>query len=609
MSIATDIRDQVLRTREKYTDRLWGKLPKLHLPSMIVDKQSNQLVLDDHALSILVALLSIQRNDARRRSKSLSCVPVHPVAVVEIGREDLMRITGMSKNLITKGVESLERAGYIQRCRQRVPYTPGAHDEETSRYKQFAVSTYTLLNPTTGHALDNRSEDSLLFANGLHYFSIPVCIVAAHPKSKPSPYSFDTMTFPEKRLYIVLIWLARQYDANEYDTPGLYLKCLTGLNDRALKKALDGLESRWLVLDTSDDLTIRHIHIALRNPITRELLSEMGFDPNPRNNACNYYEECREGESKRADLKMPHEIAEGLFLQLLQKRGQTATREGNGEYKFRCPFHDDSTPSCNFNPKKECFYCFAAGCNSKGSTQRLLQKLADASGEETIRAVSEAMGKNLDYRDPDWEVIAIYSYRDKFGNVKKQLLRLQDDADGNRRFSQRRMGKDGWIFTTKGLKPMLFNLDLFDNAFTVFVVEGPKDAVTITDLALMAGNHKAIGTTSGGADSWVSVLAKDLKHKRVIILPDNDEAGERYSRGIQDSLKAEGIEYHVVSFNGTGAKDVTEYLENHTVEDLVRLVGPTWILMPDGTQLEGSDPGNRTGPYERIVCFTDEITL
>ena len=119
------------------------------------------------------------------------------------------------------------------------------------------------------------------------------------------------MTFPEKRLYIVLIWLARQYSANEYDTTGLYLKSLTGLNDRALKKAMEGLESRWLTLDTAADPTIRHIHIALRNPVTRELLSEIRFDPDPRNNACNYYEEYKEGESKRANLLMPLEIAKG----------------------------------------------------------------------------------------------------------------------------------------------------------------------------------------------------------------------------------------------------------------------------------------------------------
>jgi hypothetical protein len=45
------------------------------------------------------------------------------------------------------------------------------------------------------------------------------------------------------------------------------------------------------------------------------------------------------------------------------------------------------------------------------------------------------------------------------------------------------MGKSGWIYTTKGLKPMLFNLDLFDYAWTVFITEGEKDATNITNSA------------------------------------------------------------------------------------------------------------------------------
>jgi len=46
---------------------------------------------------------------------------------------------------------------------------------------------------------------------------------------------------------------------------------------------------------------------------------------------------------------------------------------------------------------------------------------------------------------------------------------------------------------------------------------------------------------------------------------------------IEESLKAKKIEYRRVSFSGTGAKDVTEYMEKHSTEDLVRLIGVDWI--------------------------------
>jgi hypothetical protein len=99
-----------------------------------------------------------------------------------------------------------------------------------------------------------------------------------------------------------------------------------------------------------------------------------------------------------------------------------------------------------------------------------------------------------------------------------------------------------------------------------------------------------------------------LKRKRVIILPDNDEAGERYSQAVQESLRAEGIEHHVVSFNGSGAKDVTAYLETHSTADLVRLIGIDLVQMPDGTYLQDPLSGMVVGPWGWITQNTEEIS-
>ena len=43
-----------------FTDVIWGKLPKLCLPSCIVDKNSLQISIDNYGLNVLVALLSIR---------------------------------------------------------------------------------------------------------------------------------------------------------------------------------------------------------------------------------------------------------------------------------------------------------------------------------------------------------------------------------------------------------------------------------------------------------------------------------------------------------------------------------------------------------------------
>ena len=65
-------------------------------------------------------------------------------------------------------------------------------------------------------------------------------------------------------------------------------------------------------------------------------------------------------------------------------------------------------------------------------------------------------------------------------------------------------------------------------------------------------------------------------------MPDNDAPGEAYAEAIRASLEAENIPYKTVSFAGTGAKDVSEYLLNGgTKDDLVRLIDSEWVSMPN----------------------------
>jgi 5S rRNA maturation endonuclease (ribonuclease M5) len=558
----------------RFSDIIWGKLPKLCLPSCIVDKGSGQFTLDNYALNVLVALLSIHRNETIRRRIAPSIADAtDDNALVKADRDTIMRITGMSKNLVTRGLSSLSEARYISLM--------GERDD----YGQFAVPEYVLNNPNTGMPLVRRGDANLVFANNLHYFTVPECMFRRHPASKAKAYSFATMTPQEKRLYIALAWLAKQNSASEFETSAQRLRTLTGLSERGFKKALNGLESRRLVWNSSTAPTMRNMTIVPRNPITQELLGESRFERDPRNDPRNYYEQDAKGRSKNADFRMAPELAEDMFLKLLNERGETPQREGNGEFKFRCPFHNDSNPSCNFNPKLGCFHCFSAGCREKGTTHRLLTRLSGATGEEAIKYIADAMGKQVEFIEPDRDVVAIYDYDDKFGILKKQVLRLPNDECGNKRFTQRRPTKDGYIYTVKGVKPMLFNARVLQYADTVLITEGEKDAVAVTDLGMKGRSGIAVGTTSGGSESWDVSLTKELLSRRVVILPDDDESGTRYADAIEASLKADGIEYRRCSFNGTGAKDVSEYLEHHTVEDLVRLIGIDWIRMPDGREL------------------------
>ena len=68
-----------------------------------------------------------------------------------------------------------------------------------------------------------------------------------------------------------------------------------------------------------------------------------------------------------------------------------------------------------------------------------------------------------------------------------------------------------------------------------------------------------IGTTSGGAQSWKPEFSGLLKGKRVIFLPDDDEPGRQCRDTVLASLGEVGVTATVVSFSGTGCKDLTEF--------------------------------------------------
>src|SRR5579859_5533658 len=99
---------------------------------------------------------------------------------------------------------------------------------------------------------------------------------------------------------------------------------------------------------------------------------------------------------------------------------------------------------------------------------------------------------------------------------------------------------------------------------TVCIVEGEKDADTITNLELGRPHKLVVGVTSGGAASWKPDFAKSLKGKNVMLMPDDDEAGEQYAAAVRASLAAEGIEYRELRFGDVGCKDVSDFLMEHS---------------------------------------------
>jgi DNA primase len=68
-------------------------------------------------------------------------------------------------------------------------------------------------------------------------------------------------------------------------------------------------------------------------------------------------------------------------------------------------------------------------------------------------------------------------------------------------------------------------------------------------------------------------------NKRVVLMPDNNKAGEAYADQIAQSLSKRSITYTRISFADDDVKDVSDYLKIHSIGDLLDKVG--WFIQPE----------------------------
>ena len=82
----------------------------------------------------------------------------------------------------------------------------------------------------------------------------------------------------------------------------------------------------------------------------------------------------------------------------------------------------------------------------------------------------------------------------------------------------------------------------------VFVVEGEKDADALAQMGLVATCN------SGGAGKWLNDFKEHFAGKRVVVLPDNDQAGRSHARTVARSLSAVAGQIKIVELPGLEPK-------------------------------------------------------
>lgn len=282
-----------------------------------------------------------------------------------------------------------------------------------------------------------------------------------------------------------------------------------------------------------------------------------------------------------SDLLDPHEFA-----------GMVGARKTSTGWQANCPAHADDTASLSIaegDDGRLLVHCHA-GCE--------FHDIIEATETYTPR---EPKRPAMPGDAPTQTIVDAYSYHDQDGVLQYQVVRLEPKSFRPRRPD----GAGGWLYNMKGVTRIPYRLpDWYHEPANrlVFIVEGEKDANAAYGLGCIAT------TVAGGAAAWRGEMATWFADRKVVIIPDNDEAGEKFAAAVYASLYPIAASVKVVRLPGLAIKgDLSDWIAaGGTKEELTQLVKdtPTDVEAIDwkvGSQLAEQADG-RIGTSMRIIA-------
>ncbi len=259
---------------------------------------------------------------------------------------------------------------------------------------------------------------------------------------------------------------------------------------------------------------------------------------------------------------------------------------------FRCPRHDDDTPSAW--QAGGAWGCFACGF------------------EESITTLAEPLGIALNRGGSGrWEdrIEATYDYVDESGALLYQAVRLFPKD-----FRQRTPdGAGGWSWKLNDVRRVLYRLPQVVEASalgkTVHVCEGEKDVHALESLG-------AVATTNPmGAGKWRREYSETLRGAHVRIVADRDEAGRKHAREVEASL--EGVAASVELLEAREGKDAADHVaRGYGLDDFVPMKDSDQGETPTGTQFATlgellANPGMLDPPEPVVprIAYRGHLTL
>lgn len=196
----------------------------------------------------------------------------------------------------------------------------------------------------------------------------------------------------------------------------------------------------------------------------------------------------------------------------------------NGEYRTKCPAHNDEHPSLYIkeNPEngKILLKCMV-GCT--------VEDIVEAAGLEMKDLFSASDKSQEDHMSFPTKGVTegTYYYCDKKNTQIARKIKIRF-SDGSKKYVFQKFENGNWKTGLDGITLPLYNLPaLINSTKEIYIVEGEKDADSMQELGFVATTPPY-----GAGSKWDMGYNKYFKNRDVVVIADNDNVGTEHARNI-----------------------------------------------------------------------------
>ena len=241
---------------------------------------------------------------------------------------------------------------------------------------------------------------------------------------------------------------------------------------------------------------------------------------------------------------------------VIEREGVSLKREGK-LFVGKCPFHADDTPSFKAFPQTNSWYCFGS-CQCGGDAIEFVKKLHNKNFKDACAHLEIQLDENQAPKNQ--RVVETFTYTDGVNTYYKD--RLEPGRGGRSKEFQSWSFKDGERQYVRGCEPLIYNGHKITEADVVIFVEGERKADLIN--AWKIPDAIAVCLDAGAGSPWKPEYTEVMRGKdKVIIIPDNDEAGEKYAMMVAKQVSETADKIKIIKLPDLAEKeDVVDWVRH-----------------------------------------------